>query len=271
MEDKADPKSSGNSNSSDSSNSSNKSTAKKRAARNGGSGKARSRKPAKRRGLSQQRRVQLSYLLLSVIAASLLLLMVLIPDVDENEMSRSALSRTETGPGPGPEPETPQDPSGPDATVQTDPLIRPAQPTPPEHEDRDEREQSEAQDSPSEEQQDTDSELLAIHPLGDIKPAPPGTGTLYLVIDDVGYNLAQLETYLELPIPMTFALLPGLEYTHAAQERIVGSSAEMILHQPIEPVGDQDPGPGALYVGMQPEEMRSIINRNLDQIGRAHV
>ncbi len=87
-----------------------------------------------------------------------------------------------------------------------------------------------------------------------------------MVIDDVGYNLEQLNTYLQLPIPMTFALLPGLEYSRAAQDRIAAEGAEMILHQPIEPVGDQDPGPGALYVGMPPEEMRRIINRNLEQL-----
>lgn len=114
----------------------------------------------------------------------------------------------------------------------------------------------------------SEEEKLDLHPLEKITEPPAGRGKLYLVIDDVGYNLEQLDNYLDLPIPMTFALLPGLEFSRAAQEQIARSGDEMILHQPIEPLGDEDPGPGALYVGMQPEEMRKIVNKNLDQLPR---
>ncbi len=242
---------------------------KTRAAQTGSSGKARARKPTKKRGLPQQRRVQLAYLLLSVIAASLLLLLALIPDSENPALSRSESSRTEADdqemPGGQDQPDQPGQPAQKPTQQPTRPA-QPGQPDQPEKTEPADEGQGEAQEAPREEKQDAAPEVLTVHPLGDIEPAPPGTGTLYLVIDDVGYNIAQLERYLELPIPMTFALLPGLEHSQSAQERIAGSGSEMILHQPIEPVGDQDPGPGALYVGMQPEEMRRIINRNLDQL-----
>jgi len=112
----------------------------------------------------------------------------------------------------------------------------------------------------------SEEEKLVLHPLENMAEPPAGGGKLYLVIDDVGYSLEQLDNYLDLAIPMTFALLPGLEFSRAAQEQIARSGEEMILHQPIEPLGDEDPGPGALYVGMQPEEMRKIVNKNLDQL-----
>ncbi|MFW5727326.1 MAG: divergent polysaccharide deacetylase family protein [Spirochaetia bacterium] len=191
---------------------------------------------SKRRGGPQHRRVQLAYLLLSIIAGSLLLLLILMPGGEEVGTDISGKPRAQD-PGPPPPEQAPK----PEPKA-TDPA---------------EQEYSKP---------DETQEERVVHPLSDIEAAPPGAGTLYLVIDDVGYNLQQLQTYLQLPIPMTFALLPGLEYSRPAQEIIAKHGAEMILHQPIEPVGDQDPGPGALYVGMQPEELRRVVHRNLEQL-----
>lgn len=228
MEDKSNPNSNGNS-----SNNPKTAPAKGRPSR----GTTRTRKSSKRRGLPQHRRVQLAYLLLSIIAVSLLLLLLLIPEPDTAEETDEAIRRTDRIEDRTEGREDPRE------TPPTDPR----------------------EDSREDPWEDPREELL-VQPLADIEPAPPGTGSLYLVIDDVGYDLDQLKTYLELPIPMTFALLPGLEHSQSAQAMIDDRGAEMILHQPIEPVGDQDPGPGALYVGMPPEELRNTINRNLDQL-----
>ena len=90
---------------------------------------------------------------------------------------------------------------------------------------------------------------------------------LVLVIDDVGYNLQSLEPYLRYPGPLTIAVLPGLAYSAEAARRVRAAGKELLLHQPMEALGGEDPGPMALYSGMGTEEVRAIIAANLDEIG----
>ncbi|MDR3130745.1 MAG: divergent polysaccharide deacetylase family protein, partial [Treponema sp.] len=40
-----------------------------------------------------------------------------------------------------------------------------------------------------------------------------------------------------------------------------------LLHQPMEALGGQDPGPGAVYTGMSAGDIRAIVERNLAEIG----
>lgn len=69
------------------------------------------------------------------------------------------------------------------------------------------------------------------------------------------------------PGPLTIAVLPGLPYSAEAARRIRAAGKEVFLHQPMEALGGQDPGPGAVYAGMSAEEIRRIVNRNIDEIG----
>jgi hypothetical protein len=92
-------------------------------------------------------------------------------------------------------------------------------------------------------------------------------GTLVFVIDDAGNNLRELEPFLRIPGPLTIAVLPGLPYSEEAARRIRAAGKEVILHQPMEAIGGQNPGPGAIYSGMSPDEIRAILARNVAQIG----
>jgi polysaccharide deacetylase 2 family uncharacterized protein YibQ len=95
---------------------------------------------------------------------------------------------------------------------------------------------------------------------------PRRRGVLVFVIDDAGNNLAGLDPFLRFPGPLTIAVLPQLPYSAEAARRIRAAGKEVILHQPMEALGGQNPGPGAVFAGMSPEEIRGIINRNLDEI-----
>jgi polysaccharide deacetylase 2 family uncharacterized protein YibQ len=99
------------------------------------------------------------------------------------------------------------------------------------------------------------------------QPAPEGRGTLVFVIDDAGHNLEELEPFLRFPGPLTIAVLPGLPYSVETARRIRAAGKEVFLHQPMEALGGQDPGPGALYAGMDGKEIRAILERNLDEVG----
>ncbi|MDR2494560.1 MAG: divergent polysaccharide deacetylase family protein [Spirochaetaceae bacterium] len=99
-------------------------------------------------------------------------------------------------------------------------------------------------------------------------PAPPEDGkTLCFVIDDAGNNLVELEPFLRFPGPLTIAVLPALPYSAEAARRIREAGKEVILHQPMEAVGGQNPGPGAVYADMTPAEIRAVVERNLAEVG----
>jgi polysaccharide deacetylase 2 family uncharacterized protein YibQ len=92
-------------------------------------------------------------------------------------------------------------------------------------------------------------------------------GTVVFVIDDAGNNLRELEPFLRIPGPLTIAVLPGLPNSAEAAKRIRAAGKEVFLHQPMEAIGGQDPGPGAIYSGMGAAEIRAILTRNIEEIG----
>jgi polysaccharide deacetylase 2 family uncharacterized protein YibQ len=87
------------------------------------------------------------------------------------------------------------------------------------------------------------------------------------VIDDAGNNLRELEPFLRFPGPLTIAVLPGLPHSAEAARRIRAAGKEVFLHQPMEAVGGQNPGPGAVYSGMDAGTIRKVIRANLAEIG----
>ena len=99
------------------------------------------------------------------------------------------------------------------------------------------------------------------------EPPPRARGTLVFVIDDAGHNMHDLEPFLRLPFPLTIAVLPGLSHSAEAAERIRASGHEAFLHQPMEAVGGEDPGPGAIYSWMGAEEVLEVLRRNLAEVG----
>ena len=96
---------------------------------------------------------------------------------------------------------------------------------------------------------------------------PPRSGAkLVIVIDDVGWNLHQLEPFLRLPFPVTFSVLPNLPYTDEAARLIRAAGKELMLHQPMEALGDLEEGHGAVYRYMAGPEVAATILANLAQV-----
>lgn len=90
----------------------------------------------------------------------------------------------------------------------------------------------------------------------------PG-GKLFIVIDDVGNNLSDLQTFLNLKVPLTFAVMPGRAFSEESVKLIREAGLDIILHQPMEPVGGQNPGDGAITTGMDQNEIYRILDKNL--------
>ena len=85
-----------------------------------------------------------------------------------------------------------------------------------------------------------------------------GGGRLAVVIDDIGHNLSAPRKYLALGLPLTFSVLPDLEYSREAVELIRKGGREFLVHLPMEPLHYPavDPGPGPLLLSQGAEPTR---------------
>ncbi len=96
---------------------------------------------------------------------------------------------------------------------------------------------------------------------------PPFQPRIALIIDDIGRDFSHARPFLELGIPMTFAILPRLPKTHELAFEIHDQGHEIMLHQPMEPYQtDIDPGPGALYVGDGVETILKTMEQNISDV-----
>ena len=93
--------------------------------------------------------------------------------------------------------------------------------------------------------------------------------TFLIVIDDVGYNLGELKPFLDLPFPLTLAVLPGVDHSTESARLASAAGKEVILHQPMEALGGQKLGPGAITLNMGGPEATAILASNLDSLPEA--
>ncbi len=91
---------------------------------------------------------------------------------------------------------------------------------------------------------------------------------IYLVIDDAGLVLHETKQFLDIPVPMTIAVLPHLKETREVCAEISRyEDKEIILHQPMEAYDkEKNPGRGAIYNTSRPEEVSAILRSNLSSV-----
>jgi polysaccharide deacetylase 2 family uncharacterized protein YibQ len=104
------------------------------------------------------------------------------------------------------------------------------------------------------------------------KPPPPavavspGDVRLALVIDDLGRSLTDLATLGALDVPLTYAVLPYESQTPAVVAALHQRGDEVICHLPMEPRTGDNPGPGALRLGMSKDELRAATVHALEAV-----
>jgi polysaccharide deacetylase 2 family uncharacterized protein YibQ len=89
-----------------------------------------------------------------------------------------------------------------------------------------------------------------------------------VVIDDVGFDESMALDFARLGLPMTFAILPHQRYSLALASRLREMGHEVILHLPMQPVGrpGSDPGEGAVIEGLSRDEIRAIVEGDLESV-----
>ena len=93
-----------------------------------------------------------------------------------------------------------------------------------------------------------------------------GPSRLAVVVDDAGHNIADAEAYLRFPGKLTVAVLPHLDASEAVVARAKKAGKEVILHQPMEPQGSSDPGPGAIKVGLDEPAVVDLLEWNFGSV-----
>ena len=100
---------------------------------------------------------------------------------------------------------------------------------------------------------------------------PPGGPRLAIVIDDLGESTADARHLAELDYPITFSVWPRATRTTAVAEIGYKAGLDILIHQPMEPMGypEVSPGPGAVYVAMNPMDIRRVVAENIALVPHA--
>jgi polysaccharide deacetylase 2 family uncharacterized protein YibQ len=90
---------------------------------------------------------------------------------------------------------------------------------------------------PGAERQESDLAPIEV-PGGQKAIIEEGAPRLALIIDDWGYGWRAAESFLELPAPLTVAVIPYLPLSELHARRATEAGFEVLLHLPMEPSGD---------------------------------
>ncbi|TDF97611.1 divergent polysaccharide deacetylase family protein [Paenibacillus piri] len=91
---------------------------------------------------------------------------------------------------------------------------------------------------------------------------------LAIVIDDFGNDMLGTKDMLELPVPITVAVMPFLPTTRRDAEWAHKMGHDVIVHMPMEPVHGKKSwlGPGALTTDLSDDEIRKRVLAAIDEV-----
>ncbi|KAA9017073.1 divergent polysaccharide deacetylase family protein [Niallia endozanthoxylica] len=91
---------------------------------------------------------------------------------------------------------------------------------------------------------------------------------LAIVIDDFGNNMKGTEEMLDLPVPITVAVMPFLSTTARDAKLAHKKGHEVIVHLPMEPKSGKKSwlGPGAITTDMSDKEIRKQVEKAIESV-----
>ena len=89
-----------------------------------------------------------------------------------------------------------------------------------------------------------------------------------IIIDDIGYDRQVAMDLCLLDSHLTFSVLPFSPFGLSIAEKLSAKGAQLMLHLPMEPVQypKVNPGPGALFSSMTPDNLLAQLRKNLNQV-----
>ncbi len=94
-------------------------------------------------------------------------------------------------------------------------------------------------------------------------PAP--RPRIAIIVDDIGLDPDGASAALSLPGPVSYSILPYAKDIEWLALRAARGGGDVMLHLPMEPEGDEDPGPNALRSDMSRREFLRTLAWNLSR------
>lgn len=98
-----------------------------------------------------------------------------------------------------------------------------------------------------------------------------GAGTLAVIIDDMGKGVREARALMDIGVPVTFAVIPGLPKVRQVAEEARRRETEVMIHMPMEPKGypERRLEENGLLLGQSNEEITSRLNGYLRELPEA--
>jgi polysaccharide deacetylase 2 family uncharacterized protein YibQ len=97
-------------------------------------------------------------------------------------------------------------------------------------------------------------------------PALARGARLAIIIDDAGQWLKTERALIALPVPLTFAVLPGVRYTKLVSQEAAAAGKGVMLHLPMEPISHLNPGPGKITTTMSDAQIVAQVDSDLADV-----
>jgi polysaccharide deacetylase 2 family uncharacterized protein YibQ len=97
-------------------------------------------------------------------------------------------------------------------------------------------------------------------------PSVDGRPAIAIVIDDLGADVAHTREAIALPADVTMSFLPYPDASLALSHRAHLADHEIIVHLPMQPVGNQNPGENALMSGLGEVELQMRTSWALSRV-----
>lgn len=95
-----------------------------------------------------------------------------------------------------------------------------------------------------------------------------GKKQVAIVIDDLGNEMAGTEEIINMPVPLTVAVMPFLPSTKTDAERAHQAGHDVLVHLPMEPLraNNEALGPGVITTRLSEDEVRKRVREAIDDV-----
>ncbi len=93
----------------------------------------------------------------------------------------------------------------------------------------------------------------------------PGKHHIAIVLDDLGVNRNSAEAAMALPAPLTLAFMSYAEHLSAMTAMARQRGHELLVHMPMQPKGEANPGQYALMLGLAPWQIKHRLEWGLSR------
>lgn len=109
--------------------------------------------------------------------------------------------------------------------------------------------------------------VATVVPAAETRATSPALVTI--IIDDLGNSLAHGRRVIALPAPIALAILPHTAYSARLATEAHRARKDVLLHLPMQPLNDAEPGPGLVEVSMPARELAVTLDYDLHTVPHA--